>query len=172
MRDFKMMSKTDIERIVDEKLAEMRKQMIEELQGQVESEDRLKTIWDLNARDGEKYYRLYGDGRIYRLSFDSYIDEDIRDIGNAFLTEEEAEFELERKKIETTMRKYSRPFKCSENNYYIEYDHIVKHINIDFLHTYNWGVPYFESEEVAQMAVDEIGRDRLVEYWFRVQDDK
>ena len=167
-----MMTKTDIERIVDERLAEMRKQMIEELQGQVENEDRPKSIWDLDARDREKYYRLYGDGRIYSLSFDSYIDEDVGNIGNAFLTEKEAEFELERRKIEAIMRKHSRPFKYSDNNYYIEYDHILKHINIDFLHTYNWGVPYFESERMAQKVIDEIGEDRLKKYWFRVQDDE
>jgi len=83
-RNFKMMTKTDIERIVDERLAEMRKQMIEELQGQVESEDKSKAIWDLNIEDGETYYRLFGDGDIDRLVFNADNDERARVIGNDF----------------------------------------------------------------------------------------
>lgn len=167
-----MMTKTDIERIVDEKLAEMRKQMIEELQGQVESEDRLKTIWDLDVRDREKYYRLYGDGRIYNLSFDSRIDEDVRNIGNAFLTEKEAEFEGERRKVEAILRKYSRPFKDEEDNYCILYFHDEKKVDVGYYSVTDYGLPYFESEEIIQKVIDEIGEDRLKRYWFGIEDDE
>lgn len=167
-----MMSKTDIERIVDERLAEMRKQMIEELQGQVESEDRLKTIWDLDIRDREKYYRLFGDGRIGNLSFDSRADEDVRNIGNAFLTKKEAEFELERKKIETIMRKYSRPYVAGEDNYCILYFHDEKKVDVGYYSVTDYGLPYFESEEVVEKVIDEIGEDRLKKYWLRIADDE
>lgn len=167
-----MMTKTDIERIVDEKLAEMRKQMIEELQGQVESEDRLKTIWDLDVRDREKYYRLYGDGRIYNLSFDSRIDEDVRNIGNAFLTEKEAEFEGERRKVEAILRKYSRPYVAGEDNYCILYFHDEKKVDVGYYSVTDYGLPYFESEEIIQKVIDEIGEDRLKRYWFGIEDDE
>ena len=32
------------------------------------------------------------------------------------------------------------------------------------------GVPFFASSEVAQKVIDEIGEDRLIKYWFRVEE--
>lgn len=92
-----------------------------------------------------------------------------RDMGNAFLTREEAEFELERRKIEAIMKKHSRPFKYEEDNWYIEYSHYSKHISIDALSEYDCGIIYFESEEIARDVINKIGEDRLKKYWFRVK---
>lgn len=167
-----MMSKTDIERIVDEKLAKMRKQMIEELQGQVESEDRLKTVWDLDTRDCEEYYRLFSDGEIVSIPFSVFVDEDARDIGNAFLTIDEAKFERERRKIETIMRKYARPFKYREYNYYIKCNHDDGTLRIGSCEVISSGEPYFESKKMARKVIDEIGENRLKKYWFGVADDE
>ena len=163
-----MMVKTDIERIVDERLAEMRRQMIEELQGQVESEDNSKTVWDLKIEDEERYYRLFGDGDIDRLIFNADNDERARDIGNAFLTFEEADFERERRKIEAIMRKYSRPFEYEEENYYICYDYVYDSIEVRTNYTIVDRNPYFESEEIALKVIEEIGEDRLKKYWFGI----
>lgn len=167
-----MMSKTDIERIVDERLAEMRKQMIEELQGQVESEDRLKTIWDLNIEDGEEYYALWADGDINTNDFTSHLDEQKRDMGNAFLTKGEAEFERERRKVETIMKKYSRPFKAGEDNYCILYFHDDKKVDVGSYLFTDYGMPCFESKEAIENVIDEVGEDRLKTYWFGIEDDE
>lgn len=140
----------------------------EELQGQIDNNDKPKTIWDLNIEDGERYYRLFGDGDRDRLVFNADNDEWARDIGNAFLTFEEAELEKERRKIEAIMKKYSRPFKHEEDNWYIECSHASKHVGIDALYEYDCGIVYFESEEIAQKVIDEIGEDKLKKYWFRV----
>lgn len=75
----------------------------------VEAEQKPKTIWGLKKEDGEDYYRLYSDGDIEQVVFYTDYDEQARDIGNVFLTREEAEFECERRKVEVIMRKYSRP---------------------------------------------------------------
>lgn len=128
-----------------------------------------KSIWDLDIRDEKEYCRLNGTGDIEQRYFNGYFDSNARDIGNAFLTIEEANFERERRKIETVMRKYSRPFEYRKCNYYMVYD---KRCNkIEFLenhYVYN-GLSYFESEEIAQKVVDAIGEDRLRKYWFRVE---
>ena len=89
-------------------------------------------------------------------------------MGSAFLTEEEAEFEAERRKIETIMRKYSRPFTICKRNYYIYYDYGMDKVIIDIYYSVSDGIPYFESEEIAQKVIDEIGKDKLKKYWFRV----
>ena len=142
---------------------------IENLQALLEDiKDRPKNIWDLETKDRETYYRLCGNGCVCSDFFSSITDKDIRDMGNAFLTKEEAEFERERRKIEAVMRRYARPFKHEEDNWYIECSHASKHIGIDALCEYDCGIIYFESEEIAQMVVDEIGRDRLIKYWFNV----
>ena len=86
------------------------------------------------------------------------------------MTREEAEFELERRKIEAIMKKYSRPFKYDEYNYYIEYYQNDNKLDISFYNTIRNGVPYFESEEIAQKVIDEIGEDRLIKYWFGVKE--
>ena len=130
--------------------------------------DKPKSIWDLDIRDREEYYYIFSDGDIGLDNFDNCFSEKRRDAGNAFLTEEEAEFERERRKIEAIMRKYSRPFERSEHNYYIYYDYGMDKVIIDIYYSVSDGIPYFESEEIAQKVIDEIGKDKLKKYWFRV----
>lgn len=122
----------------------------------------------MKKEDGEEYYRLYSDGDVTKLSFDSYYDEKSRKAGNAFLTEEEAKFEAERREIEAIMRKYSRPFKSGEFNCMVKYDTDNNMVSTSVARFHNLGVPVFESNEVAAKAIDEIGEDRLIKYWFGV----
>ena len=134
----------------------------------VEAEQKPKTIWGLKKEDGEDYYRLYSDGDIEQVVFYTDYDEQARDIGNVFLTREEAEFECERRKVEVIMRKYSRPFKQEEDNWIIEYDYDTDCIGISAYTIINDGVSCFESKEIAEKVIDEIGSDRLKKYWLGV----
>lgn len=163
-----MISKELEEFIKDETKAfeERLRAKAEELQEQIP--DKPKTIWDLNTEDGGEYSRIRANGFIEYGYFNSPFDEEVRDMGNAFLIEEEAEFEVERRKIEAVMRRYARPFKHEEDNWYIECSHASKHIGIDALCEYDCGIIYFESEEIARDVIDEIGEDKLKKYWFRV----
>lgn len=159
----------DIIENYSEELKYLSSSEIENLQALLEDiRNNPKTIWDLKTKDGETYYRLYGVGDIMREPFNTKYDEGARDIGNAFLTREEAEFEKERRKIETIMWKYSRPFEWSGENWSIDYSYyrllITPNVNV-----YNSGLPYFESKEITQKVIDEIGEDRLIKYWFRVK---
>lgn len=156
----------DIRKIIDDNWEDIKALVIEK----VEAEQKLKTIWDLKTKDGEEYYRLYSNGGIVLTDFSSSIDRLFRYMGNAFLTIEEVEFMRERRKIEAVMRKYSRPFKYEERNYYIEYQYDRDMLVISVYHYINMGIPYFESEEIVQKAIDEIGEDRLKKYWFGVEE--
>ena len=138
----------------------------EELQEQIPGKH--KTIWDLDISNHDEFYLLNGRGYIEDRCFNGYFDSSARDIGNAFLTREEAEFELERRKIEVIMKKYSRPFAMSKRNYYIYYDYAMDKVIIDIYYSVSDGIPYFESEKIAQKVIDEIGKDKLKKYWFRV----
>lgn len=160
----------DIIENYSEELKHLPSSEIENLQALLEDiKDKSKSIWDLDIAGGKEYYVLWTDGHIDANDFISHLDERKRAMGNAFLTREEAEFERERRKIETIMKKYGRPFKCDEDNWYIECSHYSKHISIDALSEYDCGIIYFESEEIARDVINKIGEDRLKKYWFRVK---
>ena len=156
----------DLKKIIEDNWEDIQELIIEK----AEAEQIPKTIWDLKKEDGKEYYVLWADGSTGRLIFNSQDDEVLREVGNVFLTREEAEFELERRKIEVIMRKYSKPFKHDEDNLYIEYNY-----DSNKIYCYcNWdssiGVSFFESREIAQQVIDEIGEDRLKKYWFKVDE--
>lgn len=161
----------DIKKYVIERTEAFKKELNEEVKQMIKeaNQGQVKSIWDLKKEGGEDYYRLYSDGDIERVVFYTDYDEQARDIGNVFLTREEAEFEVERRKIEVVMRRYSRPFENGGNNYIL---YLYNRISIrrGFNSTYNHGVPCFESEEIAQKVIDEIGEDRLKKYWFGVKE--
>lgn len=156
----------DIRKLIDDNWEDIKALVIEK----AEAEQKPKTIWGLKKEDGEDYYRLYSDGDIEQVVFYTDYDEQARDIGNAFLTKEEAELERERRKIGAVMRRYSRPFKKEGQNWYLYYScNIIDNIiNTGVLYEINPGVPLFETKEIAQKVIDEIGKERLEKYWFGV----
>ena len=160
----------DIIENYSEELKHLPSSEIENLQALFEDiKDKPKSIWDLDIAGGKEYYVLWTDGHIDANDFISHLDEKKRDMGNAFLTREEAEFELERRKIEAIMKKHSRPFKYEEDNYHLKY--FCRSGSICILNSweFNDGLLYFESKEIARKVIDEIGIDRLKKYWLRVK---
>lgn len=127
-----------------------------------------KTVWDL--KEDDTYYLIDCDGEAMNTTWsDICIDNDCREIGNVFLTKEEAEFEVERRKVETEMLRLGgrRKFNRGKDNYYIMYDHIEKdlvYLNRNWIH--DQGVIWFDSELDAINAVKTIGKDRIKKYIF------
>jgi len=154
----------DIRKLVDDNWEDIKDLIVKK----AEAEQKPKTIWDLETKDSKEYYRIEASGGIEESYFDATYDEYVREAGNAFLTREEAEFEVERRKIEAIMRKYSRPFKNGGNNYCL-YFYDCESIRISILWAFNASIPCFESEEIAQKVINEIGKYRLKKYWFRVK---
>ena len=156
----------DIRKLIDDNWDEIKELIVKK----AEAEQKPETIWDLDTVNRvEEYYYITEDGKIKTTHFDRFYDENNRSLGNAFLTKVEAEFELERRKIEAIMRKYSRPFEDGKTNYFLVCNRGGKTAEIDYYWSIDCGVPYFESEEIAQKVIDEIGEDRLKKYWFRIE---
>ena len=155
----------EIRKIVDDNWYEIKEMIIKK----VEAEQKPKTIWDLDTVNRvEEYYYITEDGEIGTTHFDSFYDEKARNVGNAFLTKVEAEFEVERRKIEAILRKYSRPFKSGEDNYVVMCDPENNMMLVRVVQFYNSGGPVFANKEVAEKVIDEIGKNRLKKYWFGV----
>lgn len=130
-----------------------------------------KTFWDL--KDGDGYWYINTINNIYYDIWNGNAwDLIVRESGNVFLTKEEAEFELERRKCEAIMLKYGRrTFEYEQNNFSIKYDHrndciyIESRIEIQYQ-----GNTYYDTKELAKRAIDEIGEERLKKYIFRVKE--
>lgn len=134
----------------------------------IENKPKIKTVW--NIEDGDNYYYLDSNGCVCIDTFKNYpIDIRVREIGNMFLSQEEAEFELERRKIEFIIKKYSRFFNKEKDNWFIYYDPSMSGIKIgeDYIAE---SVYYFETKEAAQKVIDEIGEERLLKYWFGIEE--
>lgn len=130
-----------------------------------------KTVWDL--KDGDGYWYI---STINNINYDTWTkdvwDLAMRESGDIFLTKEEAKVELERRKCEAIMLKYGRrTFKCGKHNYFIVIFDKKMIIEKSFnFHIYYQGTIYFDTEELTQKAIDEIGEERLKKYVFRVEE--
>lgn len=133
-----------------------------------------KTIWELVA--GDKYIFINSDGIAVSSVWSNYFYQvNRRATGNCFLTREEAEFELERRKVETELLRYggTRDMMSIGNDnahkYYIVYSHFQDEVRIATLRCTQYpGNIYFKTEEDAQRAINEIGEDRIKKYLFYV----
>jgi len=123
---------------------------------------------------GEYYFHINDTGDIYRTEYaPPYNDNDYeyrKDIGNIFRTRDEAYFVVEKIKVETELRKYSKPYEHGGFNYYLFFD-----IENDCLDTHftgycpQQGAIYFESEEKAQQAIKSVGKERIKKYIFGME---
>lgn len=138
-----------------------------------------KSVWDLKG--GDEYYYIDMCGNVDRTTFRNstyFEDEKVVKIGNAFLTREEADHEVERRKCEAVLLKYGTRDLMSlgdkyTKKYYIQYDYDVNKIII-FKH-YSLGIQgviNFKTEELAQKAIDEVTDERLKKYVFNVNEVK
>lgn len=133
-----------------------------------------KSVWDLEEGDTYYYIDVYGDISDGRIGNDSSEDE-IFAIGNVFLTEEDAEFAVERLKVIAELKKYAKEFSDGEwkdnkiQKYYIIYQYSGDYIRSILTYTSKENVLYFESKEKIQEAIDAVGEDRIKKYYFGVK---
>ena len=136
-----------------------------------------KTVWDL--KNGDVYYFLTAYGQVMKTVYvNTNTDNEKLSIGNAFLTEEDAEFARERLKVIAELKKYAKEFSdedWAQNNcvqkYYIYYNWS----NGEVFANYNYEVSYgnqllFERGEKAQEAIASVGEERIKKYYFGVRE--
>lgn len=134
-------------------------------------------VW--KPEDNEKYFYVSGRGviNICRWINDT-TDNGCYEIGNCFKTKEEAEFALEKVKVETELRRFAE-----ENNeheidwknkkqekWFIFYNCKEEIINPIYLYDFYICNICFTSEEIARQAIKSIGEERLKKYYFRIED--
>lgn len=148
----------------DDDLDEIREDLLEPYT------EKPKTVWDL--KEGDTYYVISGYGEVLETTWKYNIDSNSRKIGNAFLTKEEAEFEVERRKVETEMIRLGGKRKTEQGkaNWFFEYRPSSGGIEILWSsYEIDQGVIYFDSEEKAKKVVEIIGKDIIKKYIFGVE---
>lgn len=152
-----------------------------------EREQLMKIIKKSNGSKGKvckpdyrrKYFYVNECGGIMNSKwYDDVIDTDRYEIGNCFKTKEEAEFALEKVKVETELRRFAE-----ENNeheidwknkkqekWFIFYNCKEEIINPIYLYDFYICNICFTSEEIARQAIKSIGEERLKKYYFRIED--
>lgn len=134
-----------------------------------------KTIWDLQK--GDTYYVIGGNGEVMNAIWANiYIDKDCRKNGNVFLNEEEAENEVERRKIETEMLRLGGTRKINELNSNIVYT-IQMHFGLKYVYVRSFdikqapiGVIFFNYRKQAIKALETIGESKVKKYIFGVDE--
>lgn len=134
-----------------------------------------KTIY--NLRYGDKYYAINCDGAISTITFlNSSTDERIINGGNAFLTYKEAEYEVKCREVYTQLKKYSYDFSYEEweNGNILKYFPIYaadqNYIKINSCYYLNCSALYFKTRKDAQLAIDEVGKENIIKYYFKIRD--
>lgn len=138
--------------------------------------DNSKTVWDLKI--GDKCYFATVVGHIFPGTWNN-LNEQIenRKLGNVFLTMEDAEYELERRRIENEMLRLGgrRNFKKGELNWYIYFGASVTNKN-SIRYNYDmdnndgrWRI-YFDSIKDCRNAVNIIGEEKINKYLFGVEE--
>lgn len=99
-------------------------------------------------------------------------------IGNVFLTEEDAEFEIEKRKVEAELKRYASMCETevdwnngNQTKYSLGYDHICKSIEIHLHHHYNHAGIVFTNNNVLKESIKEIGEERIKKYYFGIKGD-
>lgn len=143
------------------------KERIVELEEQVEKEGGKEF-----PQDGDGYWYIDTTGDVYDENWECFsFEKATLEIGNVFKTKEQAEFAVEKLKVEAELRKFSRPFKEDEYNYFIQINSSHNNIVVDSDDCYQTqGTIYFESTTIANEATDTVGADRIKKYIFGVED--
>lgn len=127
-----------------------------------------KTIYDIEK--GDSYFVLTCNGNIVKQVWDDYESEKAcRSIGSAFLTEEEAEKRKKMLLIEEELIRLGgrREFRAGRDNYNLGLCATNKSIIYGTSSTYmGYGV-YFDTREQAKEAVEQIGKQRLIDEYFK-----
>lgn len=140
-------------------------------------EPKPKTIWDLKTGDKIYWIDRFGDVLTGEWREDEEGCHDIRMMNSIFLTEKEADFETERRKVETEMLKYggTRDMMSLGGSYqpkfFITYSHCDKVISDAYRSYMNYqGCIFFKTRKDAENAIDKIGEDRIKKYIFNVKE--
>lgn len=124
---------------------------------------------------GDKYWYIRFNNTIDHTVWDNMTEEfQMLEIGNVFRTQEEAEFKTEQLKVLHELEELADDDRqwCNRyyKHYYLEYNYDTNDVELNYDYSLKHNMIYFKSEESAQKAIDEIGKDLLKKYYFCISE--
>lgn len=139
------------------------------LQAELEKREQAKTE-GRKPKKHKKYWLISTEGSVeYSIWTDREFDDQLLAIGNVFSTEEEGEFEVERRKVITELSKYATDFVKCAKNWTIYWSHPDGEMAFDFQDFAQYHELYFASKEIALQAVEAVGADRVKKFYLGVK---
>lgn len=128
----------------------------------------------------DRYYYITGKGIINFCKWIDRKDSNYFNLRNCFKTLEEAEFELERRKVVAELQNYADDHNdeidwndSDLGKWMIIYNYQSERILlIDNYYSHYMNSIDFSSKNIAQKAIDTVGEDRIKKYIFGVSEDK
>lgn len=160
---------------LESRLAEVERELSASQNNTLEEVDRpVNKLW--RAEPGYTYWTISAEGVQECYDCGIEVDDNNYEIGNYFKTKEDALFEQERLKVLKELKDWSQPYNSRSTHILIPYIEQtsnvsgkirvkstdireVKHVNL--LHAI-----YFESEEIAEKAIEAVGEERILKYYF------
>lgn len=124
---------------------------------------------------GDEYWYTDEFGTVCSYQSDEFFNkdiiEDMKDIGNIFKTKEQAEFAVERMKVENELRKLSDSWDLEITQYTFSLDWECGELEIEYP-DYNQypNSYYFYSIDDLQQTIETVGRGRIKKYIFGVEE--
>lgn len=155
---------------VQEQIKVLKEQIYSSQELLTKLEDQIKKEQEF-PKMGDIYWRIDDRGSVDNCMYNNYYTDNHRQaIGNFFKTEEQAEFAVEKLKVEAELRKFSRPFEYGENCTEFYYEHEFGRIMfLTLTASQTQGAIYFESKKKAEEAIDTVGEERIKKYIFEVE---
>ncbi len=131
---------------------------------------KINTVWEL--KDGCQYFCINVRGEVGRdIWYEACQCQCERDVSNAFLTEEDAEKDVERRKVETLLLKHGgrRWFRMGSICNYYMWVNTSDSLVVGCTGIGMQGLIYFDTREKAEKAIQEIGAERIKNALFEVR---
>ena len=142
------------------------KQRIAELEVLAKEEEKFPKV-------GDEYWYISSNGYILHAYNDGITRADVGllKIGNMFRTKEQAEFLVEKLKVEAELRNLSDSWDLEKTQYTFSFNWEVEEFEIEYP-DYNQYPDsyYFDSIDELQQATETVGEDRIKKYIFGVGD--
>lgn len=129
------------------------------------------------AKKGDYYYFIVLGGTVrVAKEEEEELDNQRYTISNYFKTREEAEFEVERLKVIAELREWATPVdefdwsNATENKYHIHLKNDTAEkfwLVVDAWGKYQFSDLAFASEKIAREAIEAVGEERIIKYYFR-----
>lgn len=132
-----------------------------------------KTVWDLEKGDDCYCIDLFNKPSLCDWEETNELI-CMREIGLITLTEEEAEYQIEKMKVYEQLKRFAKEFTDEEwkdkeiKKYFIYYIYTLNKIEISFNLRIKCFELYFESKENAQEAITAVGEERVKKYYLGV----